>query len=348
MIALTHIVIGATGVSLILQTGDYQLLAIGGAASLFPDIDMSKSTAGKLIPSASRWFERRFPHRSCTHSLFASLILALVTYPIALLLLGYLSLDITHAINLGYFFGYFGDVFTANGCEMFWPSRVRAVWPGNRDFRLRTGSKIEYRLLVILFINLLWISKVNANGGIMTEFNKLVGSSIGVQQLYNEQGATHLIVAHIQGVIAEDGKIVDGDYLLIKAEGKSFIVQSKEGEIYKASATDPNAQILITRIVADVGQIATTRIDKLKLEDVDLSNTLSSYDNPKMMVYVSGEVKVDDSESLDLPRFKNEFAYLYATGATVTLEYAPLKNVISQIGNRFATGYLEIKIINNV
>jgi len=339
-------VISATGVSLFLQTADYPILTVACAASLFPDIDTSKSIAGRIIPSVSRWFERRFPHRSCTHSLVASFILALVTYPIALA--GYLPFDITHAINLGYFFGYFGDAFTANGCEMFWPSRVRAVWPGNRNFRLKTGSQIEYLVLAILFVNLLFISNVNANGGMMTQFNKLIGSSVGVEQLYNQQGATHLIVAHIKGVMAKGRTTVNGDYLLIETEGKSFIVQSKEGEIYKASTTDPNAQILITRIAADVGQIATTRIEKFKLEDVDLGKTLSSYNNPKMMVYVSGNLKVDDSDNLNLPQFKNEFAYIHATGANVILEYAPLKNVISQIGDRFATGYLEIKIINNV
>jgi len=339
-------VISATGVSLFLQTADYRILAVASAASLFPDIDTSKSITGKLVPFASRWFERRFPHRSCTHSLVASFVLAAITYPIAIA--GYLPLDITHAINLGYFFGYFGDAFTANGCEMFWPSRVRAVWPGNRNFRLKTGSQIEYLVLAILFVNLLFIGNVNANGGMITQFNKLIGSSVGVEQLYKQQGATHLIIAHISGVMSDDNANVNEDYLIIKVQNKNFIVQSKQGEIYKASTTDPNAQILITRIAADVGQIATTRIEKFKLEDVDLGKTLSSYDKPKMMVYVSGNLKVDDSDNLNLPQFKNEFAYIHATGANVILEYAPLKNVISQIGDRFATGYLEIKIINNV
>ena len=346
MIALTHMVISATGVSLFLQTADYRILAVACAASLFPDIDTSKSIAGRIVPFVSRWFERRFPHRSCTHSLVASFILALVTYPIALA--GYLPFDITHAINLGYFFGYFGDAFTANGCEMFWPSRVRAVWPGNRNFRLKTGSQIEYLVLAILFVNLLLIGKVNADGGIMTQFNKLIGSSVGVEQLYSQQGATHLIVAHINGVMSDDNANVNEDYLMVKVQNKNFIVQSKQGEIYKASATDPSAQIIIHRITADVGQIATTRIEKLKLEDVELDKVLSQYSKDKTMVYVSGEVKVDDPDNLDLPHFKNEFAYIHATGANVILEYAPLKNVISQIGNRFATGYLELKIINNV
>ncbi len=337
-------VISTTGVSLCLQTANFPLLAVGAVASLLPDIDTSKSVAGKFLPFTSRWFERRFSHRSCTHSISASFILAALTYPVALAMK--LPLNFVHAINLGYFFGYFGDMFTANGCEMFWPSSKRAVWPGNREFRLTTGSKIEYIVLGILTLILLFITSVNANGGMMTQFNKLIGNSIGVEQLYNQQGADHLIVAHIQGVMAKGRATADGDYLIIEAESKSFIVQSKAGEIYKASTTDPNAEIIITRIVADVAQIITKRTEKLKLNDVELGKTLSTYDNPKMMVYVSGELKVDEENNLTLPKFQHEFTYIHATGATVTLEYAPLKNVISQIGDRFATGYLEVNIIN--
>ncbi len=344
MIAITHMVISTTGISLFMQTADFRLLAIGAIASLLPDIDTSRSVAGKFLPFASRWFERRFPHRSCTHSIFASFVLAALTYPIALALK--LPLDLVHVMNLGYFFGYFGDIFTANGCEMFWPSNKRAVWPGNRDFRLTTGSQIEYIVLGILTLILLFITSVNANGGMMTQFNKLIGSSIGVEQLYNQQGADHLIVAHIKGVMANGRATADGDYLIVEVQSKSFIVQSKAGEIYKASTNDPNAEIIITRIVADVAQIITKRTEKLKLNDVELGKTLSTYDNPKMMVYVSGEVKVDDPNNLTLPKFQHEFTYIHATGATVTLEYAPLKNVISQIGDRYATGYLEINIIN--
>jgi inner membrane protein len=317
---------------------------VAATASLLPDVDTSKSYAGKFLPFVSRWIERRFPHRSFTHSIFASFVLAALTYPIPIILK--LPLEFVHAINIGYFLGYFGDTFTANGCEMFWPSSKRAVWPGNRAFRLRTGSQIEYIFLGFLVLILLSITSMNANGGMMTQFNRLIGSSIGVEQLYNQKGATSLLVAHIQGVMAKGRATADGDYLLVEAESKSFIVQSKAGEIYKASTTDPNAEIIITRIVADVAQVITKRTDKLMLHDVELGKTLSTYENPKMMVYVSGELKVDDPNDLRLPKFQHEFTYIHATGATVTLEYAPLKNVISQIGEHYATGYLEINIIN--
>ncbi|AGF53516.1 unknown protein (plasmid) [Synechocystis sp. PCC 6803] len=118
-------------------------------ASLLPDIDISTSPAGRILPFISRPLEQRFSHRSATHSLLASLTLAVVSYGLWFLA-PVIPLVIIHAINIGYFAGWFLDCFTKSGVEMFYPLGVRCVCPGNRNLRISTGSAAEYWLMVFV------------------------------------------------------------------------------------------------------------------------------------------------------------------------------------------------------
>jgi len=91
------------------------------------------------LPWISSFFESKFPHRSCTHSLVASGAIAILGYSAALFNPSFLNL--AHALSVGYFFGWFADIFTRGGVEMFWPSPVRCVCPGNRNLRLGTSKQ---------------------------------------------------------------------------------------------------------------------------------------------------------------------------------------------------------------
>lgn len=80
MMGVSHLLLCGTATSLILSTANPVILTVGAAAGLLPDVDISTSPAGRVLPWVSRWLERRFPHRSCTHSFAASLAIAFVTY----------------------------------------------------------------------------------------------------------------------------------------------------------------------------------------------------------------------------------------------------------------------------
>jgi inner membrane protein len=138
MLGISHLLISGTATSLLLGTANPAVIAVGAIAGLLPDIDISTSPAGRVLPWISRFFESRMPHRSCTHSLVASGAIAIMGYTAALFNPNLLNL--AHALSVGYFFGWFADIFTRGGVEMFWPSPVRCVCPGNRNLRLRTGS----------------------------------------------------------------------------------------------------------------------------------------------------------------------------------------------------------------
>ncbi len=344
MLGITHITIGVTATSLLLQTAEPTLLFTGALASLLPDVDTSVSPAGRMFPWASRFLERRMPHRSCTHSLVASLAVALITYPGATWL--NIPLGMIHALNIGYFMGWYADSFTRNGVEMFWPDSTRWVVPGNRKYRLATNSSAEYVVLVVLIIFALIVFKINANGGIMQHFNRLLATTNGVQQIYNEKGGNHLVVVHLQGVRASDRTPIVGDYLLIQPRGKNFIVQSQAtGEIYQAG-TEPDCQILVQRITADPGVGAITSVEPLKLDEEQIASKLEPFNRARSRVFVSGELKIGDTDTLShLVPDPNQFRSIRAEGNKVILDVAPIRSVLTQLGKEFATGYLSIRSI---
>ena len=96
MMAITHCSIAAAGTSLILGTAAPLPIGLAILGSQLPDIDTTTSTIGKIFFPVSSWIEDRFPHRSITHSLLATVVITIVSLSIGHFLLG----DIKAAIAL--------------------------------------------------------------------------------------------------------------------------------------------------------------------------------------------------------------------------------------------------------
>ncbi|MDF5723702.1 MAG: metal-dependent hydrolase [Rhizonema sp. PD37] len=345
MMGWTHIVVSATATSLILGTANPAIVTLGAVSGLLPDVDISTSAAGRVLPWVSHWLERRFPHRSCTHSLFASGVIATVAYG-TVLLSGGQFWQIAHAINIGYIFGWFIDTFTKSGVEIFWPSPVRCVCPGNRKFRLGSGSSAEYGLLIIVIALAIASFNINANGGLMTHFNRLIGSPTGVTEIYNKFGSTHLITAHIEGVRNINREPVSLDFTIIEARGQDFIVQSADGKIYK-TGLDSSAQIIAEHITADVKKLAITNIEPLNLDDDPLGPTLlKKFNRPGAMVFITGQISIDDPEGVRYIAEPYQFPFIKLSASSLTLEVAPLSTVLTYFREQYATGQLQMRVIH--
>ncbi len=343
MLGISHLLISGTATSLILSTASPTIIAVGAIAGLLPDIDISTSPAGRVVPWVSAFFESRMPHRSCTHSLLASGVIAIFSYGLAFFFPSLINL--VHALNVGYFFGWFADCFTRAGVEMFYPNPIRCVCPGNRDFRLQTGSNTEYFVLVVLIAVALGVFNINNSGGVLTQFNRMIASTSGVQQIYNSSGSRHLIKANIRGVRTSDRSPVNEEYLIIQSLGNGFLVESKNGKIYKAS-TEPDAQILTEGITADVGKQAITKIESLTLNDEEMGSALAPFNRVGAKIYISGTLSVDNFDFSTLQRDPYQFPSIKATSTSITLEAAPLQMIKRSLSEEFATGELQIRIIN--
>jgi inner membrane protein len=350
MLGISHLLISGTAASLLLQTADPVLIAVGAIGGLLPDVDVSTSPAGKVFPWISGYFQETMPHRSMTHSIVASAVVAIASYGTAIFIPQFIP--IASALTIGYTFGWFADCFTRGGVEMFWPSPVRCVCPGNRNLRLKTGSNAEYFILCILvaipterFAIALSAFSINSKGGILTQFNRLIASTSGVQGVYNSSGSTHKIVANIKGVRAGDRSKVDGQFQIIQPNGSGFIVlEPNTNKLYKAS-TDPDSQIIIEQITADVGKAAITTIESVFVEDQVIGEAIAKFNRTNTNVFVSGELSVEDFDTSILPRDPYQFKFIEASPSNIKLEAAPLKTVMKFLGDEFASGSLQIRSI---
>jgi inner membrane protein len=212
MMSLTHAAFSVSLTSIVLGTANPEILGVAAIASLLPDIDTSKSSIGRLFFPLSSWLETRTVHRGITHSFFATGIVTLATYPLAVL--GYAHL--WQALILGYFWGWFADVFTKSGVEAFYPSRGRLIIPRNPHLRLGTGSRAEWFLLMVLVAIAILSININSAGGMIRGFNQALGLPSGAIETVNEDASRYLLTAHIKGRNAITEMPVDGAYEIIE------------------------------------------------------------------------------------------------------------------------------------
>ena len=219
------------------------------------------------------------------------------------------------------------------------------VCPGNRNLRLKTRSNAEYFILCILIAIALSAFSINSKGGILTQFNRLIASTSGVQSVYNSSGSTHKIIANIKGVRAGDRSKVDGQFQIIQPNGTGFIVlEPKTNKLYKA-ATEPDSQIVIEQITADVSTPAITTIESVFVEDQVIGEALSKFNRTNTNVFVSGDLVVEDFDTSILPRDPYQFKFIDASPSSIKLEAAPLKVVMKFLGDEFASGSLQVRSI---
>ena len=112
--------------------------ALAAGASGLPDVDLPPARIGRLFWFVSVPLERRFGHRTLTHS--ALMLLAVAALPTPLLAVQPLYY---WAVVGGYGSHLWLDMLNVRGVDLFWPSPLRVVTPGNRHWRLDVGSQGE-------------------------------------------------------------------------------------------------------------------------------------------------------------------------------------------------------------
>ena len=151
MIAGTHLAFAAAlylgGAALFGYKPDGAGWALVSVAALLPDIDLPTSSLGRLLFWISTRLERRFGHRTLTHSLVGLAAVALLAAP-----LGRVKPLWFWGVVGGYWSHLWLDMLNRRGVDLFWPSPVRVVTPGRRAWRLEVGSKAEMILLPVLIV----------------------------------------------------------------------------------------------------------------------------------------------------------------------------------------------------
>jgi inner membrane protein len=129
---------------------------VAAASALLPDLDKRDGMVGRWLPWISGPIEYWVGHRTATHSLLATALLALVAWPLPE---GY-----SLALIAGFASHPIADMMTPAGVAWFWPSRVRCVLPGNEKYRMPPMSFGELWFVIILAVLTIPVAAVAQHG----------------------------------------------------------------------------------------------------------------------------------------------------------------------------------------
>jgi inner membrane protein len=189
VIAGTHVAFASLlylgGATLFGYQPDWLGWVLAGAASVLPDVDLPTSTLGRWLFWLSSWLEKQFGHRTVTHSAMGMALAALLASPLWLVR----PLYFWCALG-GYWSHVWLDMLNVRGVDLFWPSLIRVVMPGKRDWRMEVGSKAEMILLstlVVLTVALYPLSHL----GFRDSLQLLIANFDIARDAYLKQAGTH-------------------------------------------------------------------------------------------------------------------------------------------------------------
>ncbi|MGC9527838.1 MAG: metal-dependent hydrolase [Limnospira sp.] len=311
MMALTHAAIAAGTVGLTMGTADPLTLAMAIVGSQLPDIDTSTSTVGAIAFPLASWLEDNWPHRTITHSLLATIFVAIATYP--LLYFGFLDFKPWMAIALGHLISCFSDTFTKQGVQLFWPMPVWCVFGSNPRRRLTTGGTGEYWVLAgaIALCVVNW--QIATGGGMRPIVSQAIGMTQETIAYINTIAPQRETFASVSGRYSESKEAIAGEFLVIDSSPNSLIL------------FDPDAGATIDTSDLEIQSLRSRRGNAWIRHAI----SLELIDEPLMI-----------AQSPDLSFIKG--AVVDSGGETIELDYLPLKTFQREFGDRYLTGTVEI------
>lgn len=171
-------------------------MLVTAAASVLPDADRPKSWIGHQLGSFSEYLNRRFGHRSFLHSFLALLLVtAVLGLPLWWISGGPV---LVVAVFVGYGSHLLADMMTLGGVQLFWPSRLIAVFPGRDEYRVVWGSGSERVFVAVAFVLALLFYPV---------------SRVGFDGLIHRMGGADEVYARVT-------KVTDGDTVSVEVYGQ--------------------------------------------------------------------------------------------------------------------------------
>ena len=354
MMTKTHAALSVAITSFAMGTADPGTLAIAAGASLLPDVDTTKSLAGRALFPVARFLENRFAHRTITHSFVATGVVALLALPLRWALAGAGAIY-WRALVFGFFFGWFGDVFTKSGVAAFYPfTAARLVVPRNPRLRLSTGTKGEYLVYALLVCAGIAGIHLNTAGGLMRAFGNLMGQPESAITLFQKEGARHQVLVALEGRNAATGQRVDmSGAEVVDVDGDTLIVRDAGGAMFQvgAAALCSQCQIQAERIRAKTGAPIETESRELRFEDREMRDVIAAIpQTPGARLVFSGELTLKGAHSLVLSQSLQRFNPVTISGADganerkVRLRAAGIDD-LAPLSDSYGSGNLLIKVV---
>lgn len=204
------------------------LLVVTGIGSLLPDIDHSQSLLGKLFYPIAKWINRRFGHRTLTHSVPIIVAIGMISGIIESFCSD--NYHITITLCLAYFFHILLDMFTISGVKLMYPFQRDRIYVmiGRKDLRMRTGDfraeAIAMFVFIIMGISLLPLMR----NGFWTTYNSFFGKP---QHLLNEFQQTNDLL-EVQYTIKKGSETFKGSGYCVDASlSKIVLLENQQWRI---------------------------------------------------------------------------------------------------------------------
>ncbi|WP_304653888.1 metal-dependent hydrolase [Thermus sp. NEB1569] len=274
--ALTASLLRGLGVEVDLLEG----LALAWGA-VMPDLDTTTSGPGKFVRPLSSFLERRFGHRTLTHSLPFLLALALLLLP-----LREASPGAYWAFLAGYLSHLLLDTLNVNGVPLLWPWRVQFWFFASREWRIRYASPQEatLALFLALFAFVLWPV---SGQGFASAFRHLVGTPEVAVLDYLDWREAHEVWAEVRGFNRETQEPVEGRFLVVEALGREGVLV--EDELGRTLAVSRDGQVVAYRVRMQRGRPQALREWRVDLSGRLLGDLLQALPRGARRVWITGE-----------------------------------------------------------
>lgn len=341
MLALTHCAISAAVVGFTLSSIDPAVLAVAVAASQIPDIDTSNSSIGQIFWPISCWIEKRYPHRSVTHSFVFTAALSVIS--IALWWKYQIDMKVAIALPFGHLVACFSDTFTKAGVQLFWPSPLMCVCGLNPKRRLATGGPGEYWVLAGAVAAIMLNVALHNSGGLSQFTAESLGLRSGIVETYQKNAATNKVWANVEGTFIADSSDASGKYFIVSQVGNEFVLLNRSG-IYQTGATH---QIDARKLTTEVGISAQQQVLPLTFAEEEILPKLVSIaqSHPKALILINGSLTIDSPEEISIAPKPGQLEVVKLSANQLVFNYCPLSQIIGKLSFQFGSGNVQLKII---
>ena len=310
------------------------LAMITGA--LIPDIDTKKSKIGRVFPMISRRIERRYGHRTVTHSYIimfaAGIIVTILAYIADLFFLGvgevkYITIALVFIV--GWMTHIILDTMTVQGAKVFYPvSKRKGVFPFRANmqyaYRTKTGAKGDRIIFAISSIIAVVMITINMVGyeNIIRGVQKDIRSAV---KEYNQMSKEHLVVAttKIRNKITKE--TTRGTYKVLGAPGKYKLVIVKNDKIYRIG-NQYSDYLKTDKIKCKKRQEINLEIKKVQFRNDKLREIREYIPKKRLRVLMNGSIKCEDN-TVEKEGKENEYPVIDRRGNNIRFQYARLKDI---------------------
>ena len=308
------------------------LVAIIG--SIMPDIDHPQSVIGRFFYPVSSYLERRYGHRTITHSFIGWIIASLAFAVIVLLVIcifyilniawklefGYWSLmpRWIAAFSISYFSHLILDMFNKRGAQMFWPDTGRDVLPKNPKFRPESGSREEIFIFIVLFFLMLLAFPISKYG-VASSLRWLMATPGSAMQEYKTM-KTHAYL-DFSGIFSDTKDPIEGTAEILDVQSSRLVILYKNN-IYTLS--DQLSADIIASHVRIKGTSQPIIITKKEFKDESLESLLAQIAPGAL---ASGTVHLPAGMDINFPVYAGSFKPMSQKGNDLILNYASKKQI---------------------